>query len=64
VVHSDRRTALEEDAAAGAGPVAEQALEIARDVRRLLNLTLTPALAVEGLLHRIWLASSQRLSRT
>jgi DNA polymerase-3 subunit delta' len=65
VVHSDRRTALEEDAATGAGAAAGQALDIARDVRRQLNLTLTPALAVEGLLHRIWLvADARRLSRT
>ena len=63
VVHSDHRTALEEDAAAGAGPIAEAALTAARDVRRqLLTLTLTPALAVEGLLHRAWLAA--RRSRT
>jgi DNA polymerase-3 subunit delta' len=61
VVNSDRRAAIEADAAAGAGPAAEQALDVARAARRSLRtLTLTPALALEGLFHQIWLGAARR----
>jgi DNA polymerase III subunit delta' len=65
VVNSDRRTALEEDAAAGAGAPAARALDAAREVGRSLSmLTITPALAVEGLFQRVWLEAARSLSHT
>ncbi len=57
VVHSARLSELREDAA-GDPAVVERALEAALDTRRALQLTITPELAVEALLHRV------RLGRT
>jgi DNA polymerase-3 subunit delta' len=57
VVHSARLPELREDAA-GDPAVVERALEAALDTRRALQLTITPELAVEALLHRV------RLGRT
>jgi DNA polymerase III subunit delta' len=55
VVHSARLPELREDAA-GDPAVVERALEAALDTRRALQLTITPELAVEALLHRVRLA--------
>ena len=55
VVHSARLSELREDAA-GDPAVVERALEAALDTRRALQLTITPELAVEALLHRVRLA--------
>jgi DNA polymerase-3 subunit delta' len=57
VIHSARLPELREDAA-GDPAVVERALEAALDTRRALQLTITPELAVEALLHRV------RLGRT
>ena len=54
LLHSPDRAAVAAAVGAGLAPAAEQALAAARDTRRSLDtLTLTPALAVEGLFHRI-----------
>jgi DNA polymerase III subunit delta' len=55
VVHSARLPELREDAA-GDPAVVERALEAALDTRRALQLTITPELAIEALLHRVRLA--------
>jgi DNA polymerase-3 subunit delta' len=55
VIHSARLPELREDAA-GDPAVVERALEAALDTRRALQLTITPELAVEALLHRVRLA--------
>jgi DNA polymerase III subunit delta' len=55
VVHSARLAELREDAA-GDPAIVERALEAALDTRRALQLTITPELAVEALLHRVRLA--------
>ncbi|HEY1479362.1 MAG TPA: hypothetical protein VGF46_05000 [Gaiellales bacterium] len=55
VVHSARLPELREDAA-GDPAVVERALEAALETRRALQLTITPELAIEALLHRVRLA--------
>jgi DNA polymerase-3 subunit delta' len=60
LIHSRRRQALQEDVQAGAGAFAGEALDVARDVRRSLELTITPVLAAEGLYHRVWLLARNR----
>jgi DNA polymerase-3 subunit delta' len=56
----EARAELAEDAEApGAEAFAERGLEIARDVRRGLDLTVTPLLALESLFHRVWLAARE-----
>jgi DNA polymerase III subunit delta' len=55
VVHSARLPELREDAE-GDPAVVEHALEAALDTRRALQLTITPELAIEALLHRVRLA--------
>jgi DNA polymerase-3 subunit delta' len=55
VVHSARLSELREDAAGDPAAV-ERALEAALDTRRALQLTITPELAIEALLHRVRLA--------
>jgi hypothetical protein len=56
----EARAELAVDAEApGAEAFAERGLEIARDVRRGLDLTVTPLLALESLFHRVWLAARE-----
>jgi DNA polymerase-3 subunit delta' len=57
---AEAREELAEDARApGAEAFAARGLEIARDTRRGLDLTVTPLLALESLFHRVWLAARE-----
>jgi DNA polymerase-3 subunit delta' len=57
---TEARAELAEDAEGpGAEAFAARGLEIARDARRGLDLTVTPLLALESLFHRVWLAARE-----